>query len=296
MTLNITIVAQWGIWQCSDHRLTNPITGRLVEDDSVKHVAFRFPDGGALLAYSGIGSVAGISISDWVREVLRGETRSLDNTFIYLREQATRSIGPFVQGKYHHVFSIGAFLQGHPWIIQIRNFVSKTPDVIGPPLGEFITVAFEIKEKPLVCVSGEHRSLGQKDSDELAKIASNHPRKADEFHNLLAKYNKKASQHRIYGKVISPTCATSFMPPEAGPINSKFHQGGTNQGKNLTLPMLLFGIDLTEISSLQSRRLESMSSENKPREDSNTDKLFEEAGKRSVKPIDRLSPNSSKKE
>jgi hypothetical protein len=295
MTLNITIVAPWGIWQCSDHRLTNPNTGRPVQDDSIKHVAFRFPDGGALLAYSGIGSVADLNLSDWVREILRGESRNLDDSLIYLREQATSSIGPIVQGKYHHMFSIGAFLQGRAWIIQIRNFESKTPGVIGPPLGEFITVALEIKDSPMVFVSGERRSLNQRDYEELAKIALNYPRKANDFHSLLAKYNKKASQHSIYGKAISSGCMTSFMPPKAEPIDSKLHNGGTNQPRNLTIPILVFGIDLTETSSLLSQRLDAMSSKDEAAENSKIDQLFEEAAKRSVKPMNRLSRYTKKR-
>ena len=50
MTLNLTIVNPFGIWQGSDHRLTDPNTGVVVEDFSVKHVILRCRDGLALLA------------------------------------------------------------------------------------------------------------------------------------------------------------------------------------------------------------------------------------------------------
>lgn len=101
MSLNITIVAPWGVWQCSDHRLTDPRTGQLVDDTSVKHIGLYCPDGTGLLAYAGIGRVNEVCISDWVCEVLRGTTRSLVQSIDYLCEQATESIGPLAaEGNY----------------------------------------------------------------------------------------------------------------------------------------------------------------------------------------------------
>ena len=57
MTLTMTIVAPWGVWQCADHRLVWIEGGKATEreDVSVKHLAIRCPDGVALISYSGLG-------------------------------------------------------------------------------------------------------------------------------------------------------------------------------------------------------------------------------------------------
>ena len=71
MTLNLTIVNSWGIWQCSDGRLVDLSTRKVTDDYSVKHVTLRCPDGVALIAYAGIGRMdKDVEISDWIREIL----------------------------------------------------------------------------------------------------------------------------------------------------------------------------------------------------------------------------------
>ena len=282
MTLNMTVIASWGIWQCSDHRLVDPVTGQLVQDDSAKHVILRFPDGGALLAYSGIGSVAGIQISDWVREILRGESRTLDQSLIFLREKATQSIGPIVTGRFQQMFSIGAFLQGKPWIVQIRNFKATRQDEFGPPGSQFDIVAHRIENQPMVFVSGAQAALSSQQIDDLVRITSRRPNKMEDFHDLLAKYNRLASSHSTYGKMISASCTTSYMPPKGGPVSTKLHPGEDQKIHDIVLPVLLFGIDLTEMSTIISQRLLNNS------EEINASGDLDEAGKRSVKPLDRL--------
>jgi len=206
MSLNITVAAPWGIWQCSDHRLTDPRTGQLVDDMSVKHVALHCPDGTGLLAYAGIGRVNEVYISDWVREVLRGTTRSLDESLIYLREQATGSIGPLAaKGSYWHMFTIGAFLQGQPWVAQIKNFESRSPGNIGPVLAKFVTAVMQIKNEPQVFVWGAP-AVSLKDFHRLSEVIKKRPRHPDVYHGLLAKINAKAATHPKYGSLISPAC------------------------------------------------------------------------------------------
>src|SRR4051794_4115793 len=94
MTLILTIVAPWGVWQSSDHRLTDVQPGgRIVgarPNYSIKHVTIRCNDGGALVGYTGLGRVNGADVSDWLRRQLRGESRSLDETLILIRERADK--------------------------------------------------------------------------------------------------------------------------------------------------------------------------------------------------------------
>ena len=116
MTLTMTIVAPWGVWQCADHRLIWIDGGKVTdrEDFSVKHMAVRCPDGVALITYSGIGALdRKLHVSDWMRELVRGDNRrTVDGTLIRIREAATMDLAR--PGKAHgvvHWFVAGVFLQ-----------------------------------------------------------------------------------------------------------------------------------------------------------------------------------------
>jgi hypothetical protein len=256
MTLTMTIVAPWGVWQSSDHCLTNPRTKRPMQDSSVKHIAVLCPDGAALIAYTGLGGVPDIpgpgqllSISDWVREILRGETRSLDNTLIFLRERATETLGPLVSSQQiPHTFVIGAFLQGQPWIIQIRNFHSTKSNEMSPPTNQFITLAQRIGSNPLICIAGTKEAVSPVNTAKLAEVATRKPRLPKHYRALLAKINCQASTHRCYGRFVSPSCCTSFMPPAGEPIESEFHRAKPDERKPMVVPLLVFGVDTTETS------------------------------------------------
>src|SRR5713101_1245663 len=74
-----------------------------------------------------------------------------------LRERATADLGPACvkdggprprlrEGRRtRHVFTIGAFLRGHPWAVQIRNF-RFSPGALGPPAQDFVTTGEQIAE------------------------------------------------------------------------------------------------------------------------------------------------------
>lgn len=141
MSLNLTIINSSGAWQCSDHRLSDPRSAKPTEDTSSKHVVLRCTDGTALIAYVGLGKVDGVALSDWIRELLRGEPRSVDQSLMTIREAATIDLGPIVSRyRLHHMFTVAAFIQRRPWLAQIRNF-SVAPGKFGDPTGTFETAA-----------------------------------------------------------------------------------------------------------------------------------------------------------
>src|SRR5262249_17221605 len=106
MTFTLTLINRHGIWQSSDLRLTDPRSGASVDEYSCKHVALRCADGSALLTYAGLGRVHGVHLSDWLREFLRGENRSLDQTVQLIRQRASEDLGRVARST-HHMFVIG---------------------------------------------------------------------------------------------------------------------------------------------------------------------------------------------
>jgi hypothetical protein len=242
MTLNLMVINRSGIWQSADMRLTNPQSGRREEDHSVKQVVLRCTDGTAVVAYTGVGSVGRVQTSDWIRQVLRGESRTVDESLIFLREQATKDLGPIVDGRYHHLFTIGAFLAGRPWAAQIRNFEISSGSV-GPATRNFTTVAMPVGD------AGAYFALWnpcvvKSDLRTLNRVAGVTPRKPNQFSRLLAAINRRAAAASA-GYSVSPHCVTTYVPPEGESCEQEVHdvKGATTP---VIIPFLLFGIDMTD--------------------------------------------------
>jgi len=281
MTLNLVLVAPWGIWQSSDHRLIDPRTGELVDDYSIKHVSVSCADGTALITYTGIGSVKGIHISDWLRGVLRGKSRSLDDSFILIKELATRWISPISAGKYHLVFNVGAFLTGNAWLVQIGNHQLAADWRSLPPTPEFHTSAKRIEHEPIAVISGARDAVHQKDTALLARVVRRRPKKPTDFHGLLAGINRRASEHPQQGKWITPACVTAHMPPAGEPIETKMH--GWESGEDRTVPIVFRGIDLTDSSQLLSERLKATAAQTEAELEEEFQRCWEESVRRGIK-------------
>jgi hypothetical protein len=168
VTLNMTIVAPWGIWQCSDHRVTDlqqdartkiwKVTG--TRDHSMKSIEVRCHDGAAVITYCGLGKLHPKSdddISDWVRRLIRNENRTVDQTLAHICDGATRQLAlPARSVETEHTFSVGAFVRGLPKVVTITNSPLAPSGRI--PLQHFEIRPFPSSE-PLVTGSGGMRSL-----------------------------------------------------------------------------------------------------------------------------------------
>jgi hypothetical protein len=283
MTLNLTIVGPHGIWQCSDHRLTDSATGKRFQNHSVKHVIFRSKDGGALLAYSGAGRVKHIDLSDWIRETLRGESRTLDQSFIALRENADKDLAALLKGLgIVHMFSIGAFIAGRAWCVQIRNFVPSS----GAVLDHFETAAAEFSAEGQGFLFGDPAAVTPSDQRWLLKVAKRKPRKPSEFRKLLATINRRAAQTPAGRISVSPECVTTYMPPSIDPLEMQFHDASGNASKAaLITPFLLLGVDLTELTkAVASLPLSPVSAE----QQAEVSRRVEETSREAVVPRNRL--------
>jgi hypothetical protein len=287
MTLNLTIVNTWGVWQCSDHRLVDPADWKVVDNYSIKHVILRCPDGAALLAYAGVGRVGSVDVSDWIRETLRGETRTLDQSLILIRENSTLDLAPLLHTHgVHHMFSIGAFLAGRPWVIQIRNFATPTGVPSGAVLDHFETVGKEITDSGQGFVFGDPQAISPRDQDKLMTLATRRPRRPKDFRNLLASINRRAAVTPSGKRTVSPGCVTSYLPPAGEPVECEFHDGAAAPAP-LVVPMLWFGIDGTEMERRVMRQTATLRGSPESA-DASFQQESEHAGKQSVTPRNRL--------
>jgi hypothetical protein len=100
MTLVLGMSKADGIYLSTDFRVTAAHCGRVLDDASIKFLTVRYPpdaDGPtALFAYTGLAihRADGTSIGDWLRETLRGETETFDQSVAHLRNRLDRDIAP----------------------------------------------------------------------------------------------------------------------------------------------------------------------------------------------------------
>ena len=284
MTLTMTIVAPWGVWQCSDHRVTWIKRGKPIrtEDDSFKHIQVSCGDGVALITYSGLGAIDNdIHISDWTRRLLRGQSLTVDQSLIRIREEATAKLGRrAADAGIHHAFLVGAFLQRRPWLVAIWN-MQWPPG--SPPLDHFETQAVSAEEEPRLLVFGSGGdAITDDDRTLLKRITQRRPKRPEDYSQLLAAIHRRA-KHSKHSKrrTISEQCTTTFMPPSGDGIQTNIHW--TPPGKPLfpVVPSLLYGVDLTELSEVHAREFYARKA-GQPLDEAELSQLFEEAGRRST--------------
>jgi hypothetical protein len=290
LTLTMTIVAPWSVWQCSDYRVTileRRPNGRWKvrkrEDDSVKHISIQCRDGAALLAYSGLAKVDDVHISDWVRRQIRGSSWSLDQTLIRIREAATAELaGPAKANDVVHVFVVGAYLQGRPWAVEISN-------TTGPPnfpiLDRFESGGGRADE-PKVMIAGEGRdAISAEDRALLLRVARRRPRRPEDIAQLLANIHRRAkhSGHPA-GRSISEACFTSHMALSGPGVGGRVHWDTSGPDTWLPIaPMVYHGLDMTEIMRLLAEQGHEMRTGG-PVDEAENRRRTEEALRRSVEP------------
>lgn len=293
MTLAITLVTPRGVWASADHRLTEIPSGNLVTDQSVKYVSVQCSDGAALITYTGLGRVGRTDVSKWMREILRGESRTVDETLIDLREQATARLGiPAMSYGVQHTFLAGAFLGGRAWAVEIKNFRSVTPLSTSALQPQFETAAVAVDDKSILLVAGAGRlAISDADWALLRRIADRQPRDPKEFLKLLGDVNRRAAQskHRA-AKLVSQTCMTTYMPPSGDTQESVAY--GPDEDLNdlpLTPSMILFGIDLGEAfaGEAEAFRARRLGRADQVFDQEQNEKRLRKAGEASVRPKGR---------
>lgn len=129
MTLVVSIASKFGLWQASDHRLTFR-DGRIV-DSSIKHLQLEADDAKAMISYAGVGKVQDTQISDWLRRLLRGRRRTVEQHLGLVAERATAILGKHCRAiGTGHTFSITAFVRDEPRFYWITNRLQRDSKIV----------------------------------------------------------------------------------------------------------------------------------------------------------------------
>lgn len=255
MSLNLTLLNQYGVWQCSDHRIIDLISRKIIDDSSLKHLPMLCTDGHLLLAYAGIGtmraarSLIEVPLAQWLREFLRGTPRTMAETIEVIRMRATTDLGrPLAQAGCRHMFTVGCFVANQPWLIQIANFERHTNAPLGPAVPTFTTVSRAISAMGYssVLAGWPYDSLVLKYGGKYEEALDREPRDPDDFSNLLAELNQRIARHLGPRGPISEHCTVTYTPPAGLPwrLKSYFLPRGMTQP---AMRYLSLGFDLCEL-------------------------------------------------
>ncbi|MFF8437371.1 hypothetical protein [Streptomyces bacillaris] len=203
------------------------------------------------MSYTGLGRVDSLDVSTWMREVLRGESRTVDETFIDLREQATARIGTQAKSlNVPHAFLAGAFLGGRPWAVSITNLGSPTGPSPGSIQSVFETTALPADEPVVFAAGSGCDAIVQADRELLHRISTRKPRRPEEFMRLLGDVSRRAAESSHPGaRLVSRSCSVMFMPPSGDDVKREWY--GPDEDRALApagFSQMLFGIDLGELA------------------------------------------------
>jgi hypothetical protein len=229
MTFTIALVNQHGVWQSADMRLTDLKTHELRDDYSMKHVRFRCPDGAALLTYTGVGSVNGVHLSDWLHQFSRdsdGITYTLKELLVQIRLQSTKELGELLfKRQLPHMFSVGSFMAGLPCLTLIRNF--STEHGTGSILREFNSASYSMSRGPeatgSILFPWPREFISQSDLNMLTELSTGPLREPKEISDLLASVNLRTAAAPRSNGLVSPHCVTSYMPSSGDCVQMRLH-------------------------------------------------------------------------
>lgn len=248
MTLIITVVAPWGVWQANDHRLTHGASGRSIPGEHPKHVHLDCPDGQALLAYTGTAWIRGTDLCDWIGQAIRGEQLPLIATLNLIRKELSHEVA-FRNGRL--LLAVGALAHDAPYGVVITNLdLATSKPWLAPTTPEFRLVHRKVVEdRYLVMVPTNLWTISREDRRRLNRAAQHRPRVKRHFHDLLAAIIKRASAN---SNTISASSTTTFLSTDGEGSETITH--GTTDGRAVLGAFVFRGIDLTEDQRLRVKR------------------------------------------
>jgi hypothetical protein len=247
VTLILGMSKPEGIYMSTDYRVSNSLTGELIDDATVKFLQAKYPpdDGGpvALFGFTGLATMPdGTQTGDWIRETIRGETDVIDVSMRLLLERLNRDAAR--KCLRHRVPLIINVLVLEPNRRLFGGFTNlkRTGDIAR----EFAYVMEDLNNEPFVFSNGSGAVRLHADRaivELLGKQISVRPRKPLDHMKLLASINRRVA--RDESSLVSPHCHVAFVSGDErfGPQSQAFADPGVQVP--FKMPMVLFGLDLT---------------------------------------------------
>jgi len=246
MTLLLGIVAKWGLWQSSDHRLVELPSGKVISDESMKHLGVTACDGAAVITYTGFGRVGTVDVSDWLRKTLRGEDRPLEELAETIAARASATFGASaLRHRIVHYFIATAYLRGEPFVVAIANTESLFG--VGKPTQQFKVHPIRVVDPVPLYAGGGALAVTRADRALLRDVCRRRPRAPADFLGLLAAVNRRAAESgHPSADLITRSCLASYLPPD-GRVTTTFFDATADAKAAQWPPHLLRGVDSTEL-------------------------------------------------
>lgn len=236
-----------GIYLSVDYRVTNPRTGALINDESVKSLTIHYPpfdNGGpkVLLGFTGVAHLPdGTPTLTWIRETLRGESEVIDQSMAHLRKRLNRDIAPLRSPLIINLLVLERYR---------RLFGGFTNLRIPPPGQDPVMPGFQYMMTQLDAWtifangSGAQRLMKDGHFSRLQPHLNVVPREPMNHMKLLAVMNRRVAA-KDYS--VSPFCQVSFI--NAGrfqPASQVFTEKG--ESVPFEMPLIVAGLDTTEFT------------------------------------------------
>jgi hypothetical protein len=210
------------------------------------------------MGYAGLATIEGRDTVLWVRELLRGEQRTILEHLELLEQALTRSIGPSAAAHgIVHGFVFAGWEEGLPLIGAISNIPPSQPNE--PIRPAFARYAANQDQGGLFMAAGAGvKAISAADLDLLSRFARRRPSSPEDLDQVLADVNKRAKElGHPASETISLASATAHMGPPGPrrqpgipnqPVSTRIHYWDeATMGVPPAGGMLLSGIDLTEM-------------------------------------------------
>ncbi len=248
MTLLLGMSKPEGIYLCADYRVTNAVTGRVIDDSTTKCLTIHYPplSGGtkALLAFTGTAVFPdGTPTMTWIRETLRGESEYPDQSLTHLRSRLDRDHARLPQPLIINILALHENRRFFGGITNLRLNAARNAVEIMPEFG------YEIRELEASFFFANGRAAAKTLADEkLAKLRSlldTVPRTVMDHMRLMAIINRRVAAKE---SSVSPYCKVCFINADDrfSPTSHTFTERG--ESVPFEMPLILGGLDLTEMS------------------------------------------------
>ena len=253
MTLILGMSKLEGIYLSADFRVTDPTSGDVIDDASVKLLDILFPPAGGtrgLLAYTGLAKLPdGTPMGTWLVETMRGESEIPDQAMAHLLARLNRDVAPRPDGLTVNVLLIEG---EHGERRLFGEFTNRKVDARSGRVATLSAFEYLMTELhgPFAFANGSGATRVIADGH-LARVHDQltiRPRRAFDHMKLLASVNRRVAEKV---KTVSPACHVAFVPAERpapgasddrfGPQSRSFTERG--EAAPAVMPMLLFGID-----------------------------------------------------
>lgn len=292
MTIVVTLVNKYGVWQSTDHRIINRVTGMASDNYAAKQVYSNHPNGAMLIGWAGVGTMVSpvsgrdVPLAQWVCDALRKDHLSIEQGILELQKQATHDLGQgLLDAKVEHYFTACGFSNGEAFYYLLRNSSGTSTD---------LSKCFSLEGGPLCKISLNNGPTGQSavasiipkwgvvpgDVKSINAAAKRRPRAPEEFSEMLADVNRRVAARKGPEGNVSPHCTVCAMAPEGDVTVNSFDMPA--DAPLIPLPMVLLGIDFTDI---EAHGMETVTALHERRE---VEDRSEELGRESIRAKNRL--------